>query len=451
VPFVLRTSRRRLLGGLALAAIVPPIAACTPSGGTTSPAVTTATASDDLWDTSVVHTITISYQQADYDALIQAYLKDQDKTWISATAVIDGTTYDNVGFKLKGNSSLRGLSTDANASLSSTKPQSLPWRIKLDKYVDDQSHQGSSDLVVRGNNSATSLNEAVALGLLGDTGLATQKATEVRFTIGTGTALRLVIENPNDAWMQRELGDGLLYKADADGDYSYRGDAAKDYKDIFDQDGGKDDLTPLIAFLKWINQSSDADFASKLSAHLDVDKFATYLAFQDLVQNSDDIDGPGNNSYLYWDPTSKIMTVVNWDLNLAFGGGMGGMGGGRGGANPGGGPGGLPSGAPSGGMPGGMPSGGAPGGQAGGQGGGQRGGGFAGKSNILVERFNADASYASLITKAKASLTDSLFASGTATKLLNAWTTTVKAGASDLVSDDTITSESSALAAKFPS
>ena len=39
------------------------------------------------------------------------------------------------------------------------------------------------------------------------------------------------------------------------------------------------------------------------TAHLDVDAFARYLAAQDVVQNWDDIDGPGNNSYLRWDET----------------------------------------------------------------------------------------------------------------------------------------------------
>ena len=53
--------------------------------------------------------------------------------------------------------------------------------------------------------------------------------------------------------------------------------------------------------------------------HLDLDAFATYLAFQDLISNADDINGRGNNSYLHYDVETDMFTVVNWDLNLAFG------------------------------------------------------------------------------------------------------------------------------------
>ena len=40
----------------------------------------------------------------------------------------------------------------------------------------------------------------------------------------------------------------------------------------------------------------------------------------------DDIDGPGNNSYLFWDSATGMFTVVAWDHNLAFGASMGGAG-----------------------------------------------------------------------------------------------------------------------------
>src|SRR5690606_22203271 len=66
--------------------------------------------------------------------------------------------------------------------------------------------------------------------------------------------------------------------------------------------------------------------------------FATYLAMQDLLDNFDDINGPGNNAYLYWDTETEQFTVVPWDYNLAFG--QRPMGGGGGGDFGGGGPGG---------------------------------------------------------------------------------------------------------------
>jgi spore coat protein CotH len=50
---------------------------------------------------------------------------------------------------------------------------------------------------------------------------------------------------------------------------------------------------------------------------LDVDLFATYLALEDLIDNFDDISGPGNNSYLLWDSATQKFTIVAWDHNPA--------------------------------------------------------------------------------------------------------------------------------------
>ena len=68
-----------------------------------------------------------------------------------------------------------------------SEPESLPWLIRFDKYVDGQTYQGRTEVVIRGNNTETSLNEAVALELIGLSGAATQKAFSTRFTVNGGT------------------------------------------------------------------------------------------------------------------------------------------------------------------------------------------------------------------------------------------------------------------------
>lgn len=118
--------------------------------------------------------------------------------------------------------------------VSADTPNALPWLIRLDKYVDGQNFKGTTELVVRSNNSETSLNEAVALKLLGLTGQATQKAFATRLSVNGGEEnLRLAIENPNDAWEDANFDDdGVLYKAESGGDYSYRGDDPASYDEI---------------------------------------------------------------------------------------------------------------------------------------------------------------------------------------------------------------------------
>lgn len=289
-----------------------------------------------FFNAETVHEISVNAEPDDITAALKSYAADGTKDWISAEVAIDGTIFKNVGLKLKGNSTLRGADE-------SSDPASLPWILRLDKFEANQSYSGRTEFVIRTNSSESSLNEAVALDLLGEAGLATEHAAATRFSLnGSDAELRLVIDNPSDELYSEETfdGDGITYKADADGDYSYRGDSPSDYDSAFEVESGADDLTPVATFLDFVNNASDEDFSSKLSDYLDTDQFATYLAMQDLVSNTDDIDGPGNNSFLRYDSASKKMTVVAWDQNLSFGSGPGGMGGGgpMGGGN-GGGPG----------------------------------------------------------------------------------------------------------------
>ncbi len=143
-------------GALALAAS---LTACTASAEA-------GESGDGFFDTSTVHSISVEYDEAAYQEMLDTFAETGDKDWIEATVTIDGEEYDDVGLRLKGNSSLRGLGgdggrtaqattedadTDADAapqpdegdgSVSADDPAGLPWLIRLDKYVDGQEHDG---------------------------------------------------------------------------------------------------------------------------------------------------------------------------------------------------------------------------------------------------------------------------------------------------------------------
>lgn len=463
-----------------------------------------------LFDASVVHTIEVEFDQEDYDAMISTFTETGEKESIEASVTIDGVTYERVGLRLKGNSSLAGLGggfgpgggggraangeaatsgedgapTDgpeppdgprggsgpgggfgAGGGASAEEPEQLPWLIELDEFV-DQSHDGYEDIVIRSNSSETSLNEAVALDLLEEAGLASQEAVATSFTVnGSASVLRLAIEHPDDdAWYERAFDDaeGALYKAESTGDWSYRGDDPDAYDEVFDQEGGDDvaDLTPLIEFLEFIDESDDETFASELPERLDVESFATYLAMMDLLGNFDDIDGPGNNAYLWWDAETEQFTVVPWDMNLAFSA-SGGIGQGQ----PGGGgqppegfePGELPEGfdpddlpegfePPEGfeGLePGELPDGFDP------QQGPGGGGGFGGRTNALVERFHANAEFDAIYEEKLVELRSELFDSDVADEILDTWVETLNTEAAGLIDGDTVAAEAEAIREQF--
>jgi spore coat protein CotH len=370
-------------------------------------------AAPDIFDSSVVHEIQVDYDEADYDTMIATFVETREKEWIEATVNVDGVTYEQVGMRLKGNSSLGGLGGGfpggPGGSVSADAPEGLPWLIRLDRFVDDQVHQDYEDIVIRSNPSETALNEAVALDLLEEAGLASQEAAATSFQVNDRDAvLRLTVENPDDdIWYEARFdADGALYKAESTGDWSYRGDDPAAYDEVFDQEGGSDitDLTPLIELLQFLNESDDATFAAELPQRLDVDAFAAYLAMMDLLANWDDIDGPGNNAYLWYDVTTQQFTIVPWDMNLSLGVGFGGGGG---------------------------------------------GGGFPGRSNPLVQRFHANADFEALYQQQRIELRASLYESGVADEILDTWVAMLTAQATDLVDTATIATEADVIRQQF--
>ena len=252
-----------------------------------------------------MHTFAIEYAAADFDDMVAKLNSSGSNEWIEATVTIDGSVFQHAGIRLKG-------TLEAGDTATLATPEALPWYVRLDKYVDNQALDGYADFVVRTSNSQTALNEALALQLLGRAGLKTQRAMSVKFSVNGGAqSLRLVIEGLNKAWETTNFDrSALLYKAEKGGDYSYRGTDPAAYANAFKQEAGKKSMLALIGFLDFVNNSTDADFAANIAARIDLQALATYLALEDLMQNYDDLDGPGNNSYLSYDVTTKRFTVV---------------------------------------------------------------------------------------------------------------------------------------------
>lgn len=451
------------------------------SGGSSA-----AESSDSYFTTDRVHNIDVQFNQAEYDAMLNTYAQSGDKEWLSVTLTIDGTTFENVGLRLKGNRTLREMlakdrniqlsesdlaseESDTNEQTSSTDPASIPWLIRLNKFEDNQSYMGRYDFVVRSNNSESYLNEAVMMAMLTEADMPAEQVAFTSFSVnGSDPKLRLVIEVPDDElWNEDAFGDdGYTWKADADGDWDYHGTDGTAYESLWKQRTGEDNMTPIVEFMDFINNASDEEFESSLESKLDVEEFAKYLAIEDLFKNSDTISGPGNNGYLHYDPATGQMTVVAWDHDLGLGVDLGGGGQGA--------PGGSESMTPPEGM---EPPQGAPGGGAGRtppegmtppdgmtpptgddaqsgiggpgmtrpegmeppQGGGQ--GGPGGGSNILETRFRASESFQKLYDQAYSDLKAKLITSGFAEETLNRYADLLTTEASNLISPQVVESD----------
>ncbi|MFJ6075276.1 CotH kinase family protein [Streptomyces sp. NPDC093065] len=459
-----------------------------------------------LYDTSVPHSIQLGYDQTEFDKMMKEFQEDGNKEYIKADLTVDGVFLKDVGLRLKGNSTLmslrgnggrgmpgggRNMPGDAGGTgatgaaqgapapqqqdggagdtagdrggrgggmtqydLSAAKPEELPWLIKVDEYIEGRAYQGEREISLRpGSNAQVPVNEALTLNLMDTSGLKNERYAFTSVKVNDRPeATRLMVENPDTEYADSAGdGNGVMYKARAGSSFAYAGDDPTDYEESFKQLNkvGSQDLEPVMKLIRWVDQASDEEFAEHLDEYVDVKSFATYVAAQNLLLNSDDMAGPGKNYLLWYDLDTKKFTVLGWDYNLTLsgdattgpddefgmGGGMGGgMGAGAGAAQEDGRgaaggdtrmPQGMPEGAPEGmpeGMPGGMPGGGAAqgqdgeGGADGGPGGGA-GGGMGG--HALKERFLASDAFDAVYKKAYRELYEKFYGSGTALKALD--------------------------------
>ena len=275
--------------------------------------------------------------------MLSTFREDGEKEYIRADITIDGTLIEDVGLRLKGNSTLQSLSNNSMGGgggggmtqLFEDNPEELPWLISFDEYEEGRAYQGMTEIALRpaASGSEVAINEALALELTAESGQITQDYTFTSVTVnGSESAARIVVDTPDTEWAD-ELGSGVLYKARAGGSLDYVGDDPTEYEDSFKQINaeGAYDLQPVMTLMKFLNESTDEEFAEELDDYVDTESFAKYLATQEILSNNDAMDGPGNNYYLWYDTTEKQFTVMSWDLNLALSRMGGGMGGGVGG------------------------------------------------------------------------------------------------------------------------
>ncbi len=391
----------------------------------------------ELFDRSREHTIEISVSEVEYDKMVGDYQASGDKTWIRADVVIDGTRLESVGIRLKGNSTLMslrghrgrpgggpggpnpegapspaaGMPTGAAggpgpmSTASFDDPSSLPFLLAFDEFVIGRGYQGRTRLALRPTTGGGSnLNEALALQLIAESGQISQRFTWVRLRVNGGEAVtRLVVEDPDQNYaVSLGKGAGALYKSRSTNEFSYKGEDATAYVDDFSQRSavGTLDLAPVIGLLRFLDEASDAEFDTELGKWVDVASFARYVATHELLNNFDDMSGPGRNFLLWYDAGDDQFTIVSWDMNLAISGmDM---------RSPGNA---APEGEGEFGRPRGPPRGGRPSGS--GPGGAMRVG------NTLKERFTKSAAFADVIRHARADLAAQWFESGRALALVD--------------------------------
>ncbi len=203
----------------------------------------------------------------------------------------------------------------------------LPLMIKFNEFVPGQTYQGYENLAIRTygiSNDAAMLHEPVTNSVFRLAGLPATQTAYVGLRLNDGAEeLYSISEVINEDYLEQHFAnpDGVLYKAEVGSTLSYEGEDPSLYASDFTQQTRVNDadMAPLIAFMRFLSESGDVTFESELPAWLDVDAFATYLAINNLLVNTDSIVGMNNNYYLYYDDLSERFTLLMWDANESLG------------------------------------------------------------------------------------------------------------------------------------
>ncbi len=273
----------------------------------------------------------------------------ENPMWVPATITFDGQTWDNVGVRYKGNSSLQtGWRSGSNK---------LPFKFDFDEFEDEypeinnQRFFGFKQLsLANGFADDTYMRDALTYDLLAEAGLVAAETAfyEVILDYGAGPVnlgIYIAIEVIDDTVVERVFGsdEGNIYEGDGAGAAL----AAGTFDQIaasFQKENNKDaadwsDLEALYTVLHADERTADpAAWRADLETFFDVDNFLKWLALSAALQHWDAYGSMSHNFYLYNNPETGQLTWISWDHNQVLGGmpgdAMGGFAGDAGGRLP---------------------------------------------------------------------------------------------------------------------
>ncbi len=238
----------------------------------------------------------------------------QDEKYKSANIIFDGVSVENVGFRTKGNLTLK--------SLKESDSDRYSFRIKLDKYVDGQNLDGLDEFVINNMYSdASYMREYLSYELLKKIGINVPKCVFANIYINNELkGLYLCVEAIDDSYIERVFNNttGNLYKGENNSNLVYKEN--DNYESLELKMGNDTEKSGLKNLIKVLN-SIDNDDSKNIEDILDIDTVLKYIAFNYVFSNYDSYQGNnGNNYYLY--ENDGIFSIIPWDFNMSFGGFM---------------------------------------------------------------------------------------------------------------------------------
>ena len=266
--------------------------------------------SAEIYDPTLVPRFDIELPQASIDALNRVSGPDdplQDE-YVSATLRYGAITVANVGLRLKGEGSFRGL--DAKA----------PFKLKFDEFVADQQFLGLKRLTLNNMVEDPSfLAERLAFDLFRHAGLPAPRCNSALVYVnGEPYGVYANVEAEDKTFLSRWFAsnDGNLYE---EGQVDFVPGAEPDFDlETNETTNDRSDLAGLIAA---VDGASSATFLDDVGAFLDTAQFLRFTAAEAAVNQWDmyayTVFYP-NNFRIYFDPTRAKFVFLPWGMDLSM-------------------------------------------------------------------------------------------------------------------------------------
>ncbi len=269
----------------------------------------------NFYDSDTIREIRISFYNTNWDYLLDSLYVQGDNERILADLTIDGSTYDSVGVRYKGFSSV------------SVNRIKNPFNIKLDYIIDGQDHQGTDKLKLSNIIQDPSFIREVLSYEISRKYMPSSQANFANLYINdTLWGLYTNVEAVNKSFLIDHFDSkyNAFFKCNPENlDIQVGGENSNlsnthgtdsiDYHPFYaiKSDYGWEDLYNLIDTL---NNVSDS-----IHHVLNLDRTLWMHALNYSMINFDSYIGYAQNYYLYRDQANQWNPII-WDLNMSFGG-----------------------------------------------------------------------------------------------------------------------------------
>jgi spore coat protein H len=246
-----------------------------------------------------------------------------DPIWVEAQVKFESKEWKNVGFRLKGNSSL--------SQAWAAGVYKLPFKLEFDQFEDkiaavkNQRFYGFKEFSMspgQGDNSL--MRDKIVSDLLRDAGVPAARTAFYKIYIDFGDGLKYcgvytMVEVIDDSMVKNQFGEktGNIYKPESNLTSFVE---AQFEKKTNESAANFSDVKTFLSALNANTRTSDAvTWRANLEKSFDVNHFLKYLAINNSIVNWDAYGAMAHNYYLYTPKATGKLTWIPWDFNLSMG------------------------------------------------------------------------------------------------------------------------------------